>query len=100
MINELATLILQLDDPEFVAADIVVAVTDIAYCDRRYADAIEFASDLRTRLQHYIRSPQAAASARLVLLEQCAWWRMALGTAFARCRWPVAHGQNGAIHPI
>ena len=39
-------------------------LVEVVYCDARYADAIDFASALRSRLRRYVRLPEVAEAAR------------------------------------
>ena len=89
LIDDLAELILQLDDTELVGNDLALDLVEVGYCDKRYAGAVHFASALKTRLQHYVRDPAIAADARKSFRERVAWWRMALGRAFELRKWPA-----------
>ena len=65
---------------------------DVAYCGVRYADAIDFAVALRSRLRCYVRLPQVAEAAREEFRERIGWWRMALSCDNGRvCR---SHGRS------
>jgi hypothetical protein len=79
LLDDLATLITQLDDVELVGNDVALHVVEVAYCDARYADAVEFVSALRSRLRRYVRSPQVAEAAREDFRKRIGWWRTALG---------------------
>ena len=46
---------------------------DVAYCGVRYADAIDFAVALRSRLRCYVRLPQVAEAAREEFREGGGW---------------------------
>jgi len=85
----LATLITQLDEAALVGSDLALHLVEVAYCDARYADALDFASALRSRLRRYVRSPQMAEAAREEFRERVGWWRMALGRAFELRKWPA-----------
>ena len=89
VLSDLTALVVQLDDVQLVGDDIALHLIDAGFCDARYADAIEFVSALRTRLQRYVREPRVASDARGSFKERVAWWRMALGRAAELCRWPV-----------
>jgi hypothetical protein len=89
LLDDLAALVIQLDDTELVGGDIAIHLVEIGYCNARYHDAIDFASALRTRLQRYVRNPEVAIAARAEFRERVAWWRMALGRASELCRWPA-----------
>ena len=99
LLDDLATLIVQLDDVQLVGDDIAIALIDVGYCDEKYTDATEFASALRTRLQRYLRHPCVADNARGVLKEHIRWWGFTLSRASALCRWPAIvlseHASNG-----
>jgi hypothetical protein len=77
LLDDLATLITQLDDVQLVGNDLTIHLIEVGFCDARYADAVEFASALRTRLQRYIRSAQVAEAAREDFRERVGWWKMA-----------------------
>jgi hypothetical protein len=79
VLNDLEILILQINDTELVGADLALSVIGVAYCDERYADAIDFASAFRSRLQRFVRYPEFAAATRAELMERVASWRTALG---------------------
>ena len=78
--DDLAALVIQLDDTELVGGDIAIHLIEIG--NARYHDAIDFASALRLRLRRYIRSPQVAEAAREDFRKRIGWWKMALGRAF------------------
>jgi len=86
---DLTALVVQLDDVQLAGDDIALHLIDVGFCDARYADAVEFVSALRTRLQRYVREPRVASDARGSFKERVAWWRMALGRAAELCRWPA-----------
>ena len=88
VLADLTALITQLGDTQLVGDDISLHLIDVAFCDTRYADAVEFVSALRTRLQRYNREPRVAINARGDFRDRVAWWRMALGRAAELCRWP------------
>jgi hypothetical protein len=81
LLADLESLIAQLD-VQLVGNDIAIHLIEVGWCDARYANASEFASKLRARLQRYARSPEVAASARKDLRERVGWWKMALGSIF------------------
>ena len=89
VLDDLTALVLQLNDAQLVGDDIALHLIDVGFCDARYADAVEFVSALRMRLQRYVREPRVARDARGSFKERVAWWRMALGRAAELCRWPV-----------
>jgi hypothetical protein len=89
LLDDLTSLILQLDDVELVGNDIALHIVEIGYCDVRYHDAIDFASALRSRLRRYVRAPQVAEAAREEFKERVGWWRMAVGRAFELRKWPA-----------
>jgi hypothetical protein len=100
---DLTVLILRLDDVALVGDDIAMHLIDLGFCDMRYADAVEFVSALRTRLQRYVREPRAASDARGSFKDRVAWWRMALSRATDLCRWPAivlmeTHSNGGIAH--
>jgi hypothetical protein len=70
LLDDLAALVVQLDDTELVGGDI-----EVSFCDARYADAVEFASALRARLRRYVGSPQLAEASRGEFRERIGWWR-------------------------
>jgi hypothetical protein len=74
---------------QLVGDDIAISLIEVGFCDLRFADAVEFAAALRTRLQRYIREPRVANNERRVLKERISWWSMALGRAAELCRWPA-----------
>ena len=86
---DLTAFVVQLDDVQLAGDDIALHLIDVGFCDARYADAVEFVSALRTRLQRYVREPRVASDARGSFKERVAWWRMALGRAAELCRWPA-----------
>jgi hypothetical protein len=88
VLDDLAAWVEQLD-AQLVGDDIALHLIEVAYCDMKYADAIDFVSALRTRLQRYARDPRVANDARGDFKERHAWWRMALGRAAELCRWPA-----------
>ena len=79
LLDDLAALVIQLDDTELVGGDIAIHLVEIGYCDARYHDATDFASALRSRLLRYIRNPEVAVAAREDFRKRVAWWRMTLG---------------------
>jgi hypothetical protein len=89
VLADLTALVVQLDDVQLAGDDIALHLIDVGFCDARYADAVEFVSALRTRLQRYVREPRVASDARGSFKERVAWWRMALGRAAELCRWPA-----------
>jgi hypothetical protein len=89
LLDDLAALVIQLDDTELVGGDIAIHLVEVGYCDARYAGAVHFASALKTRLQRYIRDPEVAADARNSFRERVGWWKMALGRAFELRKWPA-----------
>jgi hypothetical protein len=89
LLDDLATLITQLDDLQLVGNDMAIHLIEVGFCDARYADATEFASALRSRLRRYVRLPEVADAAREDLRERIGWWRMALGRAFELRKWPA-----------
>ena len=72
-------LITQLDDVQLVGNDIAIHLIEVGFCDARYADAVEFASALKSRLRRYVRLPEVAEAAREDFRKRIGWWRMALG---------------------
>jgi hypothetical protein len=64
LLDDLATLITQLDDVQLVGGDIALHLIEVGFCNARYTDAIDFASVLRSRLQRYVRLPEMAEAAR------------------------------------
>ena len=64
LLDDLAALVIQLDDTELVGGDIAIHLVEIGYCNVRCADAIDFASALRLRLQRYVHLPEVAEAAR------------------------------------
>lgn len=101
LIDDLAALIMQIDDTQFVGDDIAVHVIDVAFHDVRYSDARAFALALRTRLQAYVRDPCLASGARREFRECVASWKpalVALGRSADRRREaivPMEACQNG-----
>jgi hypothetical protein len=89
LLADLAELILQLNDVRLVGNDIFVHLIEVSHCDARYADATEFATALKARLQRYVGNPLAAKDARGDFKERVAWWRTALSRAGELCRWPA-----------
>jgi hypothetical protein len=89
LLDDLAALVIQLDDTELVGGDIAIHLVEIGYCNARYRDAIDFASALRLRLRRYVRSPLVAEAAREELKERVGWWRMAIRRAFELRKWPA-----------
>jgi hypothetical protein len=89
LLDDLAELIVRLDDVVLVGNDISVALLDVGFCDVKFADATAFSLALKRRLHSYVEDPEVAASARGNLKERAAWWRMALGRAGELCRWPA-----------
>ena len=76
MLDDLAALVIQLDDTELVGGDIAIHLVEIGYCNARYHDAVAFASALRSRLRRYVRSPGVAEAAREDFKKRIGWWRM------------------------
>src|SRR6516165_7026397 len=76
LLYDLATLITQLDDVQLVGNDIAIHLIEVGFCDARYADAVEFASALKSRLRRYVRLQEVAEAARAEFRERVAWWRM------------------------
>jgi hypothetical protein len=89
LLADIEELVLQVDDPQFVGDDVAVHILDIGFCDARCANATEFATALKTRLQRYASDPRVASNARCILKERVSWWRMALSRAGGLCRWPT-----------
>jgi hypothetical protein len=89
LLDDLAMVITQLADVELVGNDMALHLVEVAYCDARYADAVEFVSALRSRLRRYVRSPEVAKAARQEFRQRAGWWRMALGRAFELRKWPA-----------
>ena len=89
LLDDLATLITQLDDVQLVGNDLTIHLIEVGFCDARYADAVEFASALRARLRRYVFLPEVAEAERKDLRERIGWWRMALGRAFETRKWPA-----------
>jgi hypothetical protein len=89
LLDDLAELVVQLDDTELVGGDIAIHLVEIGYCNARHHDAIDFASALRSRLRRYVRSPELAGAAREDFRKRIGWWRMALGRAFELRKWPA-----------
>jgi hypothetical protein len=73
LLDDLSALVIQLDDTELVGGDIAIYLVEVAYCNVRYADAIEFASALRSRLWRYARSPEVAEAAREDFRKRIGW---------------------------
>jgi len=88
LLDDLATLITELDDVALVGNDLALHLVDVAYCGVRVGDAVDFASALRARLRRYLRNPKVADAAREDFRERVGWWKMALGRAFELRRWP------------
>ncbi|MGY4349804.1 hypothetical protein ACVWXM_006297 [Bradyrhizobium sp. GM7.3] len=95
LLDDLATLILQLDDVQLVGNDIALHLIEIGYCGAACLDAGAFASALKKRLQHFVDEPAAASAARTELNAHVAWWSMALGRAAKLCRQPAVVLQGG-----
>jgi hypothetical protein len=89
VLDDLAALVMQVDDVQLVGNDIGLHLIDVGYCDARFVDAVHFVSALKGRLQRYIDNPRAANAARAEFKERTAWWRMALSRAAELCRWPA-----------
>jgi hypothetical protein len=89
LIDDLAELIVQLDDTELVGNDLALHLVDVAYCGVRVGDAVGFAAAFRSRLQRYLRSPEVAESAREDFAPRIAWWKAAIGRAFEIRQWPA-----------
>jgi hypothetical protein len=89
LLADLETLIIQLGDVPLVGDDIAAHLLEVSHCDARWADATEFATALKIRLQRYASDPLAARDARRSYAERVAWWRMALSRAGELCRWPA-----------
>lgn len=89
LLARLTDLVMEIDDAEFVGNDISVHLFDVGYSDTKYAGAIHFVSALERRLRHYLDNDIAAESARCVLRERAAWWKMALSRAGELCKWPA-----------
>jgi hypothetical protein len=89
LLDDLASLILRLDDVPLVGNDIFVHLLEISHCDGRCADATEFATALKMRLQRYVDDPRVASDARGSFRERVGWSRMALGRAFELRKWPA-----------
>ncbi|MGY8634288.1 hypothetical protein RAD15_17570 [Bradyrhizobium sp. 14AA] len=87
LLEDLTALMLQVDDVQLVGSDIALHLIEVGFCDVSYADAADFASELRTRLRDYVRDPRVASNARGDLKDCVAWWSMALGRAAELCRW-------------
>jgi len=68
-------LITQLDDVQLVGNDIAIHLIEVGFCDARYADAIDFASALRSRLRRYVHLPEVAEAARQDFRKRIGWWR-------------------------
>jgi hypothetical protein len=79
LLEDLAALILQLNDVEFVGGDIALSIIEVAYCDARHGDATDFAAALRSRLQRYVRTPEVAVAAREEVKKRIGSWRTAIG---------------------
>jgi hypothetical protein len=89
LIDDLAELIVQLDDTELVGNDLALHLVDVAYCGVRVVDAVDFASAFRSRLQRYLRSPEVAEAARENFTPRIGWWKAAIGRAFETRKWPA-----------
>ncbi|RXG86143.1 hypothetical protein [Bradyrhizobium zhanjiangense] len=89
LLDDLAALILQLDDVQLVDGDVALNLIEVGFCDVRYTDAVAFASALKTRLQGYVDDPRVASNARGDFRDRVAWWHMALSRAAELCRWPA-----------
>jgi len=89
LLERLAELIVQLDDPHFVGNDIFIHLIEVGYCDAKVVNATAFASALAERLERYLASGIVADAARGDFRERAAWWRMALSRAGELSRWPA-----------
>jgi hypothetical protein len=89
LLDEVASLILELNDTALVGNDISFHLLDAAFCEARYADATQFVSQLKRRLERYIDDPVEERAMRQHYKERIAWWRMALGRASELSRWPA-----------
>jgi hypothetical protein len=89
LLDDLATLIAQLDDVQLVGNDMAIHLIEVGFCEARYADAVEFASALRSRLRRYVRLPEVAEAAREDFRERIGWWKMVLGRACELRKWPA-----------
>jgi hypothetical protein len=89
LIDDLAELILQLDDVQLVGNDLALHLVDIAYCGVRVGDGTDFAAAFRSRLQRYLRSPEVKEAAREDFRPRIAWWKAAIGRAFEIRAWPA-----------
>jgi hypothetical protein len=89
VLDDLAALILQLNDLQLVGNDISIALLEVGFCDVKYTDATEFAAALRSRLKRYVQQPRVADSARNDFQDRRRWWGMALSRAAELCRWPA-----------
>ncbi len=88
LLTDLAALI-PLLDVGLIGDDISLALIDVAFCDSRPDDAVDFASAMRARLQRYVRAPDIADAARREHRERIAWWKMALSRATELAKWPA-----------
>jgi len=77
LMDDLVALVIQLDDVELVGNDMALHIVEVAHCDARYTDAVEFASALRARLRRYVRLPEVAKAAREGFRKRIGRWRMA-----------------------
>jgi hypothetical protein len=89
LLADLTALVVQLDDVQLVGDDIGLHLIDVGYCDARCANAVDFVSALKARLERYVDNPRTANAARDDFRERVAWWRIALGRAAEVCRWPA-----------
>ena len=64
LLDDVAELIVRLDDVQLVVGDVAIALLDVGYCDKRYHDAFDFADALKRRLERYLQNPDEAARAR------------------------------------
>jgi hypothetical protein len=95
LIDDLAELILQLADTELVGNDLALHLVEVAYCDVRIGDAVDFAVALRSRLRRYIRNPEAAVAVREDFRRRIGWWRMAQSLS-GKSGHPTA-GETGTV---
>ena len=81
LLEDVAVLILRLDDVQLVGGDVAVHLFEIAYCHLHHAGAVRFVSALRERLQRCADSSVAASNARSDFRERSAWWGMPVARA-------------------
>ena len=88
LIDEVATLILRINDVQLIGNDLSAHLFDVGYCSSKYVDAAQFAAALRRRLETYLDAEEARY-ARLHFQERVAWFRMAISRAGKLSKWPA-----------